>query len=229
MSAASAGPAFQPVIETDGRVIVVDLSVDSALLADAPRPTTVDTLGATIDAAMAAAGTGFAYGRWGERRDLYDSPHFAGENPQQRRDVHLGVDVFCAAGTPVRAPRAARVQALANNARELDYGPVVILEHDGNAGPYYTLYGHLSLDTLDGLESGRALAAGEPFARVGSPPENGNWPPHLHFQLILDLQGLGTEYPGVAAQNDAARWLALSPLPAEFFADIDPVALDARR
>ncbi|MDX1480708.1 MAG: peptidoglycan DD-metalloendopeptidase family protein [Woeseiaceae bacterium] len=229
MSDRSGSSVIRPVIETDGRAIVLDLGVASPLLADAPEPMTVQALGATIDAAMAAARTEFAYGRWGERRDLYRSAHFASDDPDRRRDIHLGVDIFCPAGTPVRSPQPGRIHAWANNARDLDYGPVIILEHDANGGPVYTLYGHLSLDSLDGLEAGRALAGGEPFARVGRPPENGNWPPHLHFQLILDLQGLGTEFPGVAACADAEKWLALSPLPAAYFADVDAAALHGRR
>ena len=46
--------------------------------------------------------------------------------------------------------------AAQNNAARLDYGPVIILEHaTGDGAPFFTLYGHLSEDSLDGLAPGR--------------------------------------------------------------------------
>lgn len=216
-----------PVIHTDGRAVVLDLGAGSMDLGEPLAGIGVRRFAALIDRRLAQAGTGFGYGRWGERRDFYAGAHFDGEG-SGRRDVHLGVDLFCCAGTPVRAPLAGRVHALANNARALDYGPVVILEHPQDNDPVYTLYGHLGAECLDALEPGMTIGAGEEFGTVGAPPGNGNWPPHLHFQLITDLEDFGTDYPGVAAAADARRWLARSPLPAEFFPDVSAADLDGR-
>lgn len=211
------------VIETDGRAIVLDLSAGATLCGRPVRGLDSAALGALIDRAMAAAGTRFAYGRWGEPRELYANGLFATRGGEMRT-IHMGIDLFCTAGTAVHAPLDGVVECVANNSAELDYGPLVILRHD--EGRYYTLYGHLSLDTLERVRAGEAIVAGQQIAAVGAPPTNGNWPPHLHFQLIEDLQGLGAGFPGVAPASSKDYWLGLSPSPARFFPDIDSKRLE---
>lgn len=218
-------PDSAPVIETDGKAIVLDLSTGSRLRGIPLYGLDVVTFGKLIDESMAEAGTGFAFGRYGEPRELYDNEHF--RQSGEPRTVHLGIDLFCKAGTPIRAPLDGQVEFTANNARELDYGPMLVLRHeDAGASPFFTLYGHLGSGVLDGLEAGQAVRAGQPIASVGSPPGNGNWPPHLHFQLILDLRGLGADFPGVAAASEQAAWFGLSPSPAPFFPEYDARRLE---
>jgi 4-aminobutyrate aminotransferase-like enzyme len=128
--------------------------------------------------------------------------------------VHLGIDLFVQPGTAVHAPLDGIVHVLANNAAPQDYGPLVILRHETGGGPsVFTLYGHLSEDTLAGLTVGQPVGRGQRIARVGSPPSNGDWPPHLHFQAILDLLERGAGFPGVALPSQRAVWTALSPDP----------------
>jgi hypothetical protein len=116
---------------------------------------------------------------------------------------------------------------IANNEAELDYGPMVVLRHhDTSVDPFFTLYGHLGVEVLDVLKVGQAVNAGQQIATVGSPPTNGNWPPHLHFQLVLDLLDLGVDFPGVACKSEQEYWLGLSPSPAAFFPECDPQALE---
>jgi murein DD-endopeptidase MepM/ murein hydrolase activator NlpD len=192
-----------PVIDTDGKAIVLDLSSGSRLRGEPVADLDVSRLGQLIDEAMADAGTGFAFGRYAEPRELYKSEHFTGG--AESRTVHLGLDLFCTAGSPVFAPLDGRVELLANNARELDYGPMLVLRHEGpDRDAFFTLYGHLGPEVLDDLQSGQAINAGQQIATVGSPPGNGNWPPHLHFQLILDLKDLGADFPGVASASEPA-------------------------
>jgi murein DD-endopeptidase MepM/ murein hydrolase activator NlpD len=163
-------------------------------------------------ARIAAAEMPVGVGRYDEDRVVYrHSPLFDGE--AERRSVHLGLDLFVVEGTEVRAPFAATVQSLADNAGLGDYGPTVILEHLLEELPFYTLYGHLSQDTLSGLAVGRQLAAGQAFGSIGDVHENGGWPPHLHFQLIADLLGHSGDFPGVAAPSERERYLALCPDP----------------
>ena len=101
-----------------------------------------------------------------------------------------------------------------DNAGEGDYGPVVILEHRTDQGDiFYTLYGHLSLETLDLLKPGEEVVAGQHIGWIGAPPRNGNWVPHLHLQLILDLLDRGTDIEGVAAASAIDLWEALCPNP----------------
>lgn len=210
-----------PVIETDGRAIVLDLGIGATLYGQPVAGLAVDELSALIDRSMADAGTGFAFGRWAEPRELYTTDSFASDT-EERRTIHLGIDLFCSAGTPVHTPLDGVVEYVANNARELDYGPLLILRH----ADFSTLYGHLSLDSLQRVRAGQAVAAGEQVAAVGAPPVNGNWPPHLHFQQINDLEGLGVDFPGVALKSELDRWLALSPSPARFFPEMDAALLE---
>src|SRR5262249_32666958 len=132
----------------------------------------------------------------------------------ERRTVHLGMDLFVEPGAVVRAPLAGTVHLLANNVLPLDYGPLVILKHaTGSGEAFFTLYGHLAETTLRNLRVGQEIARGEVFARVGEVHENGSWAPHLHFQIILDLLDRGAEFPGVARASERELWKALSPDP----------------
>jgi murein DD-endopeptidase MepM/ murein hydrolase activator NlpD len=151
-------------------------------------------------------------GRYDEDRVVYrHSPLF--DSTSERRSVHLGIDLFVPDGTEVLAPLPATVHSVADNAAVGDYGPTVILEHRVDGTAFHTLYGHLGRSTLDDLERGLELAAGQPFGRIGSLLENGGWPPHLHFQIILDLRGHRGDYPGVAGPTERRQWLALCPDP----------------
>ena len=223
-------PDLRPesIVHTDGRAIVFDLGRGSMMLGEPLSGLAVDRFSRLIDKSMAAANTGFAYGRWAEQRDVYSNELFADSGTSARRDVHLGVDLFCGSGTSVHTPLDGIVRIKANNAQELDYGPLLIVEHATDGGHrFYSLYGHLALGSVATISEGQKLAAGEKIAEVGAPPENGNWPPHLHFQLILDLLDLGAAFPGVAFPSQQA-WLELSPLPSRFFPECAAGALDGR-
>ncbi|HEX9853096.1 MAG TPA: peptidoglycan DD-metalloendopeptidase family protein [Woeseiaceae bacterium] len=215
------------IIRTDGKAVVLDLSAASPMLHGSPSGPGVARLSALIDDEMRRAGTAFAFGRYAEQRGLYDNENFAGAGGSERRTVHMGIDLFCAADTAVWTPLDAEVHIVASNMQELDYGPMLVLRHQAGRREFFTLYGHLSLKSIAGRREGQRLRAGEQIAEVGSPPENGNWPPHLHFQLIIDLLGLGKDFPGVAYQSQREFWLALSPSPAVFFPACAPALLDA--
>ena len=111
------------------------------------------------------------------------------------------------------APLPARVHSLADNNNFGDYGPTIILAHDLAGQPFYSLYGHLTRTDLAALQPGQAIEQGQVLAHVGPYPENGDWPPHLHFQLIADLQGRWGDFPGVAPPSERAYWAALCPNP----------------
>ena len=122
------------------------------------------------------------------------------------------------------------MEVVADNAAELDYGPLLIVRHTAPVGlPFFSLYGHLGPECLTAFKPGQPVAAGQAIAAVGAPPGNGNWPPHLHFQLVLDLLGLGKDFPGVALASEQAYWLGLSPNPAGFFPGVSAAALDGRK
>ncbi len=162
---------------------------------------------------LAAADATVGWGGYLEERVIYRrSPGLFGE-AGPARSLHLGIDVWCAAGEPVATPLAATVYSVADNAGFGDYGPTVILAHQLEGGAFWSLYGHLSRAEALTLRPGQQLAAGEIFATVGPWPENGDWPPHLHFQLMTDLQGRTGDFPGVALPSERAQWAAICPDP----------------
>jgi 4-aminobutyrate aminotransferase-like enzyme/Ser/Thr protein kinase RdoA (MazF antagonist) len=195
---------------------VFDLSVGSMFFGADPREAETPELTEKIFGEMRRAGVAVGVGRYDEARLLYTSPLF-GESKipiEQRRTIHLGMDLFVQPGTNLNAPLAGTVHLLADNAAALDYGPVVILRHvTGDGDEFFTLYGHLSRETLEKLRVGQTIAQGEEFARVGEPDENGGWTPHVHFQIILDLLDRGTDFPGVAPATERELWTSLSPDP----------------
>jgi 4-aminobutyrate aminotransferase-like enzyme/Ser/Thr protein kinase RdoA (MazF antagonist) len=192
---------------------VFDLGVGSTEIPGLDVVEDVSRLTELLFSRMARDGARLGIGRYDEPRVLYTTEAFRPKNGEART-VHLGIDLFVEAGTEIRAPLAGRVHGFAFNDAPLDYGPTILLEHETEEGDrFHTLYGHLSLDSLEGLERGRAIAQGETIARVGTYPVNGNWPPHLHFQIVLDLLDEEGDFPGVAAPSDLELWLGLSPDP----------------
>jgi 4-aminobutyrate aminotransferase-like enzyme/Ser/Thr protein kinase RdoA (MazF antagonist) len=196
-------------------IVVFDLSVGSL---DIPRPEVVQEQPAFsrhVGRLMAESGARFGIGRYDEARLVYVTDLFrhASNWSEENRTVHLGIDVFCEAGAPVYAPLDGTVHSVANNAAAGDYGPTIILEHrvDDGAVRFFTLYGHLSVASLDGMSPGRHVAAGERIAWLGDATVNGGWPPHLHLQIIGDMLGREGEFPGVAAPSEREIWLSLCP------------------
>jgi 4-aminobutyrate aminotransferase-like enzyme len=176
------------------------------------------TLTRTLFEKMRGLNVRVGVGRYNEARLLYTSELFGATNARgERRTIHLGLDLFVEAGTEVVAPLDGTVFLMAVNQAAQDYGPVVILRHSTAEGAdgeeFFTLYGHLSRDSLKQLRVGQRIRSGEALARVGSLEENGGWPAHLHFQIILDLLNYGTDFPGVAMASQRGVWTGLSPDP----------------
>ena len=86
-----------------------------------------------------------------------------------------------------------------------------MLEHELEGIPFYTLYGHLSLASLDGLYEGREISQGTQLAEIGDEAVNGSWPPHLHFQVIRDMGGYRGDFPGVCKPSERAAYLQRCP------------------
>lgn len=211
--------ACAPVLGVDLAVepsIVLDLSIASPMLDGDQRRNDEPSLTRAVFGAMDDAGVRVAIGRYDEPRLLYVTPAFAlGDRPtDEHRTIHIGLDLFMPAGTPVYAPLDAVVHAFHDNATLLDYGPVIILRHAmDDGGEFFTLYGHLSKESLHGLSIGKPIRAGEQFASLGSPAVNVGWSPHLHLQVMTDLLGLDTDFPGVARPTQRRVWTALCPDP----------------
>lgn len=207
---------FQPVLGNgmlDGPTITFDLTHGGRDYGGAKERENGATFTRFLFDTMKAAGVKVGLGRYNEDRDLYNDPDFSLANPS-RRTVHLGIDLYAAAGSPVTAPLAGTVHALADNAAAGDYGPTLILRHETDEGePFYTLYGHLARTTLTKWHVGDPIEPGTHLADLGDLDENGVWPPHLHFQLVTDLLDWRGDYPGIAGYHERSIWLSLAPDP----------------
>lgn len=156
----------------------------------------------------------FGIGGYNEHRTLYSrSDVFSGnEFNREPRRLHLGLDIWGDAGTPVFAPLGGMIHSFAFNNKYGDYGATIILLHQLDGVAFYSLYGHLSLKDLN-IKEGSYINRGEEFAHFGLPEENGQWPPHLHFQLIVDLEMYEGDYPGVCALSQRDKYLKNCPDP----------------
>ncbi len=150
-----------------------------------------------------------------ETRPFYTTAAFKseGNNGPQYRTVHLGTDFWVPAETPVHAPFEGVVKIIHHNNYDKDYGPMLILEHVFEGEKFFSLYGHLTLSSLEILTIGQTVKQGDLIAYIGAPNENGNWAPHLHFQLILDLVGNNENFNGVALPSKVDVWKSICPDP----------------
>jgi len=143
-----------------------------------------------------------AYGGYLEHRNLYQRSIVFKDANVEERNIHIGLDLWIKAGTEVLAALDGTIHSFQNNTALGDYGPAIILKHDIETETFYTLYGHLSLESLDGKAEGQKVSQGEVIGQLGSAPINGDYAPHLHFQIIKDLQGKKGDYPGVCAKSE---------------------------
>jgi murein DD-endopeptidase MepM/ murein hydrolase activator NlpD len=142
-----------------------------------------------------------------ENRSIYRrSAHFGGA---EARSLHLGLDIWAPAGTMVHAPLKAIVHSLADNQGFGNYGPTLILEHRQAPLTFYSLYGHMSSSIFGKWEKGNHVVEGETLGEIGNYPENGDWPPHLHWQVMTDMLGKEGDFPGVAEPTKAAYYQQL--------------------
>jgi 4-aminobutyrate aminotransferase-like enzyme/Ser/Thr protein kinase RdoA (MazF antagonist) len=215
------GKDAAPVLGIDldlrtGPCHVLDLSVSSRFVEGDPQRLEMSVLAEAIDGELQRVKAAVGVGRHDEPRLLYTSALFgSSKNPtEERRTVHLGIDLFVSAGSKVHAPLDGVIHTVADNRSPLDYGPVVILKHAiGGNTEFFTLYGHLSREAIQKLSVGQRVAKGETFASIGTIQENGGWPPHLHFQIIADLLERDKDFPGVAAASEREIWKSICPDP----------------
>src|SRR5262249_45293387 len=157
--------SFASVLEVDARTepsVVLDLSVASPMLAGDTRTNDEPSVTRSVNDAMRAAGVRVAIGRYDEPRLLYVSPAFplGPRVTDDHRTIHIGLDLFAGAGTPVLAPLDGEIAAFNDNGMNQDYGPVIILRHRTDDGvDFFTLYGHLSRESLAGLSIGKRVKA----------------------------------------------------------------------
>lgn len=202
--------AFDP---TEMGLLLMDFTHENqALTADVLEYTSA--FSGYVSQTLADADAHFGIGGYNEHRTVYKrSRVFDAAEGQEPRSVHLGIDIWGAAGTPIFCPINGVVHSFGFNNAFGDYGATIILQHQLNGIEFYTLYGHLSLKDIQGLKEGQIIAGGNLIAHFGPPAENGQWPPHLHFQVMLDMEGKKGDYPGVCSLSTRAHYLNNCPDP----------------
>jgi hypothetical protein len=199
-------------LRTTGRIVV-------SLADGAPLTrfgTDADAAWEWLQQQMEAADASVAIGRYDEDRSCYDGDQFRTDAPETR-SVHLGIDLFLPAETPLRAMLAGTVETVVDNAMPYDYGPTVITRHHTSEGvPFWVLYGHLSRRTLSTVTAGQHVEPGQVVAYVGDPTVNGGWAPHVHVQIITDLMAhpdLGPDgnFEGAGEPSRMHVWRSIAP------------------
>jgi len=154
-----------------------------------------------------------AYGGYIEGRTLYQRSTIFKNDSIPERNIHIGLDLWTKADTAVLAPLNGKVHSFKNNIGLGDYGPTIILEHIVENEKFYTLYGHLSLESIENLSVGKVFNRGQKIGTLGNSSVNGDYAPHLHFQIIKNIQDYHGDYPGVCNTNDLNFYIENCPDP----------------
>lgn len=210
-------PSFYPVISFNPRkdkLAEFDFSANNAeIQAQMLDNTTMFSMYIATKLKRAHANLGI--GGYAEYRQIYSGStlfdtHSATKEP---RRLHLGTDIWAPAGTAVFAPLGGMIHSFAFNNRFGDYGATLVLLHQLDGIPFYTLYGHISLKDIDSLQEGQYVIRAQEIAHIGEPHENGHWPPHLHFQIMFDMGVYKGDYPGVCSWSEREKYLSNCPDP----------------
>jgi len=166
-----------------------------------------------VNQKLKVANAKFGIGGYNEHRELYNRSRVFDEPGTEPRRLHLGIDIWGRPYTAIMSPLDGIIHSFAFNNRFGDYGATIILTHNFEGYSFHTLYGHLSLNSIKNLREGDNVKKGDVIGEFGIPMENGQWPPHLHFQIIGDVQGWKGDYPGVCKLSDKEKYLNNCPDP----------------
>jgi peptidoglycan LD-endopeptidase LytH len=168
-----------------------------------------------IRSKLDSSGCRFGFGGYAEHRTVYSRSGVfdADQLSEEPRRLHLGVDIWGSAHEPVFAPLQGKVHSFAFNDHYGDYGATLILEHELDGFHFHSLYGHISKNDINNIKEGELIQAGQEIAHFGLPHENGHWPPHLHVQLIIDMENNKGDYIGVCRFSEREKYLANCPDP----------------
>lgn len=154
-----------------------------------------------------------AFGGYIEGRSLYQRSTIFFNESKPERNIHIGLDLWTKAGTAVLAALDGKVHSFKNNIGLGDYGPTIILEHEVEKEKFYTLYGHLSLESIENLTIGDKFKKGDKIAALGNASVNGDYAPHVHFQIINKIDDYWGDYPGVCNAKDLNFYIENCPDP----------------
>jgi peptidoglycan LD-endopeptidase LytH len=201
---------FHPIIHLEANDHIFPLDLSEANQSLTPEVITdTEAFSEFIDQSLQSVGCKYGIGGYNELRNLYSRSDVFGSDEPRR--LHLGVDIWGPVATPVFAPLSGHIHSFKYNGSFGDYGATLILKHEIEDQVFYTLYGHLSLSSINQKIAGDAVAAGDEIAMFGPSAENGDWPSHLHFQIIADIEGQAGDYPGVCRVSEKDKYLNNCP------------------
>lgn len=190
----------------------IDLSVSSIELSKIDIKNAVD-FESYIQSYIHKKNAKVAFGGYIEERNLYKRANLFNNEESEERNIHIGLDLWVAAGTAVLAALDGKVYGFTYNTGLGNYGPTIILEHLIENQVFYTLYGHLSMESLENIAIGTVFTKGEKVGTLGDASVNGGYSPHLHFQIIQDLNKNISDYPGVCSKNTLDYYIKNCPDP----------------
>ena len=197
---------------------LLDLSVSSSWIGHQTDFNNIDFFQFKIDQLQQEHPTKIISGGYLEPRPLYTATAYdkIGNYGPESRTIHLGIDFWLPTNTPVHALFDGEIAVAVNDHGDKEYGGLVVLKHKEEDIEFYTLYGHLDPASVLHYQKGDTILKGQKIGVLGDKTVNGNWAPHLHFQVMLSLLDYTTDFPGVAYANQIAVWKSLC---------IDPNAL----
>lgn len=198
------------VIDANGKYVLLDLSAQNSKV---PKTETADEFEQFIENYLDENQAMAAYGGYNERRNIYKRSGLFNDENEEERDIHIGLDIWIKAGTLVFAALDGEVHSFDYNAGVGNYGPTIILKHKIDNNEFYTLYGHLAVESIEDIEIGDKYKQGEELAVLGDASVNGDYAPHLHFQVIEDIEDNFGDYPGVCSTSDLEFYLRNCPDP----------------
>jgi len=197
----------------------IDLSVSSNWLENRLIGKNVDLFENKINLLKKLNSNSIIAGGYLEPRILYNTNNYSrgGNNGIENRTIHLGIDFWLNKNTQINAFIDGIVVVKTNNKSKKGYGGLVILEHKVKNLKFYTLYGHLCNIKRLKIKIGDKIKKGSEIGLVGNYNENGNWAPHLHFQLMLSLLDFKNDFPGVCYSSEKNIWSSICPDPNKIF------------
>lgn len=202
-----------PSVDKD-KVHPIDLSVSSKWLGHQSDFNDLELFRFKIDRLQRKHPEKILAGGYLEPRTVYTTSDYTriGNSGPENRSVHLGVDFWLPSGTAVNALFDGEVITSINDAGDKEYGGLIILKHKIETFEFFTLYGHLSITSIETTIVGTTVQKGERIGFLGHPEENGNWGPHLHFQIMLSMLGYSKDFPGVAYHRQINVWQSICPI-----------------
>jgi len=206
---------FHPVVPFDAnkdKLLLFDFTLQNKTLTEEIFSDT-KKFSSHINDQLKQVNAKYGIGGYNELRTIYSRSAAFDSSDGEPRRLHLGIDIWGETGTPVFAPMGGMVHSFAFNNSFADYGATIVLLHQLDGFAFYTLYGHVSLKDIGILNEGQYINHGQEFAHFGESSENGQWPPHLHFQLIADMEFKKGDYPGVCKYSEREKYLLNCPNP----------------